>query len=76
MLQVQQVIDAAFAADMTLQIKRIPGEGLNLGPVTQKAKTLPLSYSRMPYLSGLGSLKHKACKAALHTHFFKAAIKH
>ena len=49
------MIDAAIAADMSLQIKEIPGQGLNLGPVTHKAETLPLSYSRIPYMCGFNS---------------------
>ena len=49
MLPVQQMIDAAIAEDMSLQIKCIPGQGLNLGPLTQKAETLPKSHSCVNY---------------------------
>ena len=71
------MIDAAIAADMSLQIKSIESQGLNLGPLRQKAQTLPLSYSRMPYLCGLFScLKHTACKAVLNKPLVRAALKH
>ena len=45
------MVDAAIAADMSLQIKSIPSQGLNLGPLTQKAETLPLT---IPYTEYAG----------------------
>ena len=32
------MIDAAIAADMSLKIKSIPVQGLNVGPLTKKAE--------------------------------------
>ena len=41
MLRIQQIIDAAIAQDDSLQIKTIPGPGLNPAPLAKKAGTLP-----------------------------------
>ena len=64
MLQVQQMIVAAIVVNVSLQIKSILGQGLNLGPATQKADTI-LSRNTIPVMTIQLFLKHKACKAAL-----------
>ena len=38
-MHMHQLINAAIAADVSMQIRRIPGPGFNLGPLTQKADT-------------------------------------
>ena len=43
MLQIQQIMDAATAADESQEIQFIPGPGLNLGAFALKAEALPLS---------------------------------
>ena len=75
MLQVQQTIDAAIAADMDLQIKTIPGQGLNLGPGTSHSTT-ELFQNAIPVLIIQLYLKHTACQAALNKNVFRAAFKH
>ena len=44
----QQLINAAIATFDSLLIKSIPGPGLKLGPLTQKADTLTLCYACTP----------------------------
>ena len=58
-----------------VQIKAIPGPGLNLGPLTQKADTLTLCYLKPWYMFFMQLyLKQIAFKAALNKRLFSAAL--
>ena len=75
MLLMQQLINAATATFDSIQIQFIPGPGLNLGPPTQKADTLPLCYPDLWYILIMQLyLKQIAFKAALNKRLFSAAL--
>ena len=76
MLQIEQMIDAAIAADMSLLIKCIPGLRFEAWTSHTESRdyTTELLLNDIPLLTIQLYLKHTACKAALNTRLFSAAL--
>ena len=78
MLQVQQLIDAAIAADMSLQIKKYTKPRVEPGTSHTESRdsTTELFQNAIHVWIMQLYLKHTACKAALNKPLIRAAFKH
>ena len=73
------MIDAAIAADVSLQIKSIPSQGLNLAGTSHtesRDSTTELFQNAIHVWIIQLYLNHTACKAALNKPLIRAAFKH
>ena len=73
---IQHMIYAAIAAVGSLQIKGIPGPGLNLGPSESRHFTTEQLRKLIPVLIIQLYLKLTACKDALNKHVSSATSNH
>ena len=74
MLQVEQMIDAAIAADLSLLIKCIPG--LRIEPGTSHTESSELLQNAIHVLTIQLYLKHTTCKPALNKPLFSTVSNH
>ena len=74
-LKIQQMIDAAIAAENSLQIKPIPGPGLNPRSFAKKAETLPLTIAECHTLFDYTAVFNNLCISTDNNYYYEV-VKH